>query len=116
MRSSEVDGVFVLSGRDVTRFRPGAQRRGLAGVWARSPYLHNGSIRTMQELLMPPAERAKTFHRGTRVYDTTQLGYVDDGVYLLDTTTPGNSNTGHDYGTDLSNEQKRELIDYLKTL
>src|SRR5207244_2861563 len=46
----------------------------LAGVWARSPFLHNGSVRTMEELLTSPAKRAKTFYRGSRVYDTAQLG------------------------------------------
>jgi hypothetical protein len=71
----------------------------MAGVWARSPYLHNGSVRTMKELLTPPAERAKTFHRGSKDYDTTQMGYTDSGSYLFDTSSRGNSNVGHDYGT-----------------
>lgn len=60
----------------------------MAGVWARSPYLHNASVRTMMELLTPPAARAKTFRRGTRVYDSKNMGYADDGAYLLDTTAP----------------------------
>lgn len=88
----------------------------LAGVWARSPYLHNGSVRTLSQLLTPPAARAKSFHRGSHVYDPTQMGYTDGGGYILDTTSPGNSNAGHDYGTDLTDAQKRELIEYLKTL
>jgi len=88
----------------------------LAGVWARSPYLHNGSVRTMRELIASPADRAKSFHRGSRIYDENQLGYINAGSYLLDTTTPGNSNAGHDYGADLSSTQKNELIEYLKTL
>ena len=88
----------------------------LAGVWARSPFLHNGSVRTMQELLAPPAARAKTFHRGSRIFDAAQMGYTDAGTYLLDTTTAGNSNTGHDYGTALAPDEKRELIEFLKTL
>ena len=88
----------------------------LAGVWARSPYLHNGSVRTLRELLAPPGQRAMKFHRGSRVFDTNDLGYVDEGPYLFDTITPGNSNSGHDYGTKLSDQQKRELIEYLKTL
>lgn len=88
----------------------------LAGVWARSPYLHNGSVRTMQELLTPSAERAKKFRRCSRVYDDAQMGYTDAGVYLFDTTTAGNSNAGHDYGTELSSMQKRELMEHLKTL
>lgn len=88
----------------------------LWGVWARAPFLHNGSIRTMQELLTPPAGRAKTFRRGSRVYDAAQMGYADEGAYLFDTSVPGNANTGHDYGTDLTVAQKRELIEYLKSL
>lgn len=88
----------------------------LSGVWARSPYLHNGSVRTMQELLTAPAQRAKTFHRGSQEYDANQMGYTDAGVYVFDATTEGNSNAGHDYGTKLSSEQKRELLEYLRTL
>jgi hypothetical protein len=88
----------------------------LDGVWARVPYLHNGSVRTMQELLTPPAQRAKTFHRGSQDYDTTQMGYTDVGAYVFDTATRGNSNAGHDYGTALTADEKRDLIEYLKTL
>jgi len=88
----------------------------LAGVWARSPYLHNGSVRTLSQLLTPPADRAKSFHRGSHLYDPVEMGYTDEGGYVLDTTSPGNSNAGHDYGTNLSDAEKRELIEYLKTL
>ena len=88
----------------------------LAGAWARSPYLHNGSVRTMRELLTPPATRAKSFHRGSRAYDSAQMGYTDEGAYVLDTTTPGSSNTGHNFGADLTDNEKGELIEYLKTL
>jgi hypothetical protein len=44
------------------------------------------------------------------------MGFTDEGAYVFDTTTPGNSNSGHDYGTDLSPNDKRDLIEYLKTL
>ena len=88
----------------------------MAGVWARSPYLHNGSVRTMQELLTSPSARAKSFQRGSRSYDAVQMGYTDEGSYRFDTTAAGNSNAGHAYGTELSHSQKRELIEYLKTL
>ncbi|HEV2840770.1 MAG TPA: hypothetical protein VGW39_05540 [Chthoniobacterales bacterium] len=88
----------------------------MEGVWARSPYLHNGSVRTMQELLTPPTQRAKTFHRGSQEFDATQMGFTDAGYYVLDTSTPGNSNSGHDYGTALTADQKRDLLEYLKTL
>jgi hypothetical protein len=88
----------------------------LTGVWARSPYLHNGSVRTMHELLMSPAERAKSFHRGSRAFDENEMGYTDAGAYLLDTSASGNSDSGHDFGTKLSGNDKRDLIEYLKTL
>ncbi len=88
----------------------------LTGVWARSPYLHNGSVRTMRELLASPSERAKSFHRGSRAFDEKEMGYTDDGAYVLDTSASGNSNSGHAYGTQLTADQKRELIEYLKTL
>jgi hypothetical protein len=88
----------------------------LSGVWARSPYLHNGSVRTMQELLTSPDQRAKTFHRGSRVFDEKEMGYTDEGTYVLDTASRGNSDSGHDYGTKLSDNEKRDLIEYLKTL
>ena len=88
----------------------------LNGAWARSPYLHNGSVRTMRELLTLPNDRAVTFHRGSHRYDPAQMGYTDEGAYLLDTRKPGNANSGHDYGTDLSATEKAELIEFLKTL
>jgi hypothetical protein len=88
----------------------------LGGVWARSPYLHNGSVRTMAELLTSPNERAKTFHRGSQTFDPMVMGFTDEGAYLFDTSTQGNSNSGHAYGTDLSAGEKQDLIEYLKTL
>jgi hypothetical protein len=88
----------------------------LSGVWARSPYLHNGSVRTMQDLLTPPQQRQMQFHRGSHQFDEAALGYTDEGAYLLDTSANGNSNSGHDYGTKLSVREKRDLIEYLKTL
>jgi hypothetical protein len=88
----------------------------MAGVWARSPYLHNGSVRTMEELLTAPAARAKSFRRGSRIFDEQAMGYRNEGPYVLDTTSAGNSNGGHDYGTVLSSAEKRDLIEHLKTL
>lgn len=88
----------------------------LGGVWARSPYLHNGSVRTMADLLRAPNERAKTFHRGSTRFDPAMMGYTDEGAYLFDTRTAGNSNAGHPYGTELSPSAKQELLEYLKTL
>ncbi|NUN50577.1 MAG: hypothetical protein HUU15_17335 [Candidatus Brocadiae bacterium] len=87
----------------------------LAGVWARAPYLHNGSVRTLADLLTAPADREKSWRRGSREYDRVALGFTDAGAYVLDTTAPGNSSAGHDYGTGLSPDEKRDLLEYLKT-
>jgi len=87
----------------------------LDAAWARSPYLHNGSVRTLWDLLQPPARRPATFRRGSRVFDVTTLGFVDEGPFVFDTRISGNANAGHDYGTDLGDDAKRDLIEYLKT-
>jgi hypothetical protein len=70
----------------------------------------------MHELLTSPAQRAKTFHRGSRMFDEKEMGYTDEGAYVLDTAGSGNSSSGHDYGTNLSESEKQDLIEYLKTL
>jgi hypothetical protein len=70
----------------------------------------------MQNCSRRPLHRAKFFQNGSHVYDPSQMGYTDQGEYFLDTNSLGNSNMGHDCGTSLSSSQKRELIEYLKTL
>ncbi len=95
----------------------------LDGIWIRAPYLHNGSVPNMRELLTPPAERTKTFFRGYDLYDPEALGFVSDveqddtgqRYFRYDTALAGNSNAGHTYGTTLSEEEKAALIEYLKT-
>lgn len=88
----------------------------LGGVWARSPYLHNGSVRTMWQLLEAPASRPQSFYRGAIDYDINAMGYVDAGPFVLSASETGNKPGGHDYGSKLTADQKRELIEYLKTL
>jgi hypothetical protein len=96
--------------------------RPLTGIWATAPYLHNGSVPNLKELLLPAARRSKTFFLGTREYDAEAVGYVDtptfDGVpsFQFDTALPGNSNAGHEYGAVLSDAQRKELLEFLKTL
>lgn len=93
--------------------------RPLNGVWSTAPYLHNGSVLDMVELLTPPAERKSEFRVGTTAFDPATLGYKDDGPFLFKTSQPdhpGNSNQGHAYGTELSAEEKLQLIEFLKTL
>jgi hypothetical protein len=70
----------------------------------------------MKELLTPPAKRATTFRRGSHQYDGNDMGYTDEGPYVLDTSTAGSANTGHTYGTAFLDREKRDLIEYLKTL
>lgn len=100
----------------------GYMAQALDGLWARAPYLHNGSVPTLADLLNDPAKRPKTFRTGYDVYDQTSVGFVSDGPeaaaagHLFDTALPGNSNIGHLYGTTLLEAEKRALLEYLKTL
>lgn len=99
----------------------------LDGLWLRAPYLHNGSVPTLTDLLNPPDKRPTRFCRGAEVYDWENLGFVSatkqvDGrescanQFLYDTKVAGNSNSGHLYGTALSADDKRALLEFLKTL
>jgi hypothetical protein len=93
--------------------------RPLTGVWATAPYLHNGSVPTLWHLLHPD-QRPGTFITGNPEYDPEKLGYVTSGKgWPFDTSQPGNSNIGHagdKYGTNLTEEQKSALLEYLKTI
>jgi hypothetical protein len=93
--------------------------RPLTGVWATAPYLHNGSVPTLWHLLHPDQRPAK-FIVGNREYDPAKLGYSTDGKgWTFDTSQPGNSNIGHagdKYGTNLTEDQKTALLEYLKTI
>jgi len=94
----------------------------LDGIWARAPYLHNGSVPNLDAMLEAPQNRPVTFYRGYDVYDPEHVGFVSTGPeaaqvgFFVDTNVPGNSNQGHLYGTDLTGPQKKDLIEYLKTL
>ncbi len=94
----------------------------LDGVWLRAPYLHNGSVPTLLDLLMPTAQRPILFWRGYDLYDPVKVGFVTTGPeaekrgFRYDISVPGNSNTGHLWGTDLSMEDKTALVEYMKSL
>lgn len=93
--------------------------RPLDGVWATAPYLHNGSVPSLAELLKPPAQRVRRFGVGNRQYDPAAVGYlstVADNPFLFDTGLPGNGNGGHLQGTDLDDAAKADLLEYLKSL
>lgn len=116
--------------------RPGYLNNLLDGLWLRAPYLHNGSVPTLRDLLKHPDERPKVFCRGNDVYDWENVGYVSSltssgdrpcgNLFLYDTAMTyehdgkvlgtGNGNGGHLYGTDLSETEKNELLEFLKTI
>ena len=74
-------------------------------------------MRTLVDLLKPSSERQPVFHVGSTEFDPAAVGFVDDPAYpAFDTTLPGNSNRGHEYGAELRPEEKRDLLEYLKSL
>lgn len=93
--------------------------RSLDGIWASAPYLHNGSVANLYELLRPAASRQKKFYVGSREFDPERVGF--DGSAgasrsLFDSSLPGNTNVGHEYGTALNEGQRIGLIEFLKSL
>ncbi|MCA0871086.1 hypothetical protein LCL97_09625 [Seohaeicola saemankumensis] len=96
--------------------------RTLNGIWATAPFLHNGSVPTLYDLLSPPEERPKSFTLGAWEFDPVKVGlapYDGPDGFVLDTTLPGNRNTGHDariFETTFSKEQREALVEFLKTL
>lgn len=121
------------------RRRVDAERTGgyvapaLDGLWSTAPYLHNGSVPTVWHLLYPD-QRPTVFEVGGHRLDYRRLGIEGvlgaDGVYqypqdyrpfskpaLYDTRLPGKSNRGHERQfAELSDEDKRRLLEYLKLL
>ncbi|MFL6964626.1 di-heme-cytochrome C peroxidase [Pseudomonas alvandae] len=103
--------------------------RPLAGVWATPPFLHNGSVPTIYQLLSPQDERATTFYKGTFEYDPRHLGYRTEAFangFLFDTKITGNHNSGHEFragergngviGRLLQPQERWALLEYLKVL
>jgi hypothetical protein len=99
------------------------EARVLQGIWAAAPYLHNGSVPTLTELLKPAAQRVKQFKIGP-AYDPASVGLAVEQTqfdYTVTTTDcsdlgSGNSNCGHEFGTQLTDSEKKALLEYLKTL
>ena len=99
------------------------ESRAMQGIWAAAPYLHNGSVPTLEDLLKPSDQRSKTFTIGPN-YDVAAVGIAKVQTKF---TTPlvttgcenlgsGNSNCGHEFGTSLPADDKKALLEYLKTL
>ena len=121
-----VDGEIIASGEEVSDHALLAYKaRPLNGVWSGAPYLHNGSVPNLYELLLPAEKRSKRFYLGVWEYDPIKVGYAQtarSGAFLFDARLPGNSNAGHEYGAGgdglppLTEEERRALLEYLKTL
>ncbi len=103
--------------------------RSLAGSWATAPYLHNNSVPTIYDLLKPAKQRPTVFLIPGREYNPKNLGFVyqqsdnraafKETDPVLDVSEPGNSNSGHEgpkFGTELSDADRYNLIEYLKTI
>jgi mono/diheme cytochrome c family protein len=98
------------------------------GVWATPPFMHNGSVPNLYEMLIPAAQRTKKFYLG-REFDPVKVG-VDtsgkSGTYMVDTTLVGSSNRGHSFenaplgdgviGPLLTEEERWAIVEYLKSI
>lgn len=99
------------------------ESRVLQGIWATAPYLHNGSVQSLTELLTPAEKRVAEFKVGPE-YDPDKVGLAANQTkfnFTLKTTgcddrNSGNSRCGHDYGTTFSDAEKKALLEYLKNL
>lgn len=115
------------------RYNEGYQAPPLDGIWATAPYLHNGSVPTLADLLQSsarPRKFTRSYRTDARDYDADRVGWKvtpvptdaatprngADARRIYDTSQPGRSNAGHTFGDDLSDEDRRALIEYLKTL
>lgn len=110
--------------------------RPLEGIWATPPFLHNGSVPNIYQLLSPVSERSEKFFVGRREYDPVSLGYditpLSKSGFWFDTTIEGNLNTGHEFragyvpykpgnppqygviGPELTPDERWQIIEYLK--
>ena len=97
-QQAQLDGFGTL---DLPQVIPAYKPRPLGGIWATPPFLHNGSVPTIYDLLSPVSERPKTFRVGSREYDPVKLGLKqpDSGYWVFDTSLDGNHNTGHEFNT-----------------
>ncbi|MDO8312448.1 MAG: cytochrome c [Sideroxyarcus sp.] len=94
----------------------------LDGLWLRAPFLHNGSVPTLRDLLEKASDRPEIFYRGCDIYNAVDVGFRSSGPdkdckfpFKFNTNEDGNRKDGHEYGTWLDDKQKNDLIEYLKT-
>lgn len=88
----------------------------MAGIFSTSPYFHNGSVRTLHDVLKPAKEREVVFMTGSNEYLPSELGLRSQGDYEYNTSELGKGNAGHEFGVQLSGPEKLALLEYLKSL
>jgi hypothetical protein len=121
----EMDGFRANDWRAPAAYRA----RPLNGIWATAPYLHNGSVPSLYQMLLPAERRDAVFFTGSRQFDPKVVGFATapfTGGFRFDTAIPGNSNRGHEFrnaphgggviGPELTDQERWDLIEYLKTL
>jgi mono/diheme cytochrome c family protein len=95
----------------------------LDGIWITAPYLHNGSVPTLEAVLnskLRPVYWSRDFSNPQ--YDYARVGWkfstepAPRGTAVYNTTLPGYGNYGHDFGDKLSGKERQAVIEYLKTL
>jgi hypothetical protein len=119
-----------MNGFRANKLRPtlSYRARNMNGIWASPPYLHNGSVPNLYELLLPASQRSRTFYVKDMEFDTQRVGYKTGktpGAFKFDTSKAGNSNSGHEYadgprkngviGPALTDEERWAIVEYLKT-
>ncbi|MCC8939037.1 cytochrome C [Bradyrhizobium sp. Arg68] len=125
---------------EVLALEPQYRARPLDGVWTTAPYLHNGSVPTLKDVLLPQGRRPSSFCVGSRKFDPLNVGLVTKvraseacaaGLTDFNVSLLGNSNRGHSFegtetditklptgviGPELTDAERRALLEYLKTL
>ncbi len=138
MERKLMDGYAQL---DIPQSQPMYMARPLAGIWATPPFLHNGSVPSLYEMLLPAYQRTKQFYVKTPLFDPRTVGFYtntgEKGAYLFDTSIRGNYNTGHEFrdgyrprqpndppgisrygiiGPAMSDDERWAIIEYLKIM
>lgn len=110
--------------KNIVRAPCGYKARPLDGIWATAPFLHNGSVPNLYELLSPLNERSEKFDVGSYLFDPVKVGYVTKvhNGSEVDVSTLGNANTGHIFdnmagaiGPKLSEQERYAIIEFLKS-
>ncbi len=144
-RRAQVEGIPLApnpaAGLPLPHGGAGYASRALEGIWATAPYLHNGSVPSLYELLLPSSRRSKSFYVGSRQFDAKAVGFrtaPEPGSFEFKVADengpiPGNSNAGHEGHGDseskgytetfedgawreFTDDERYALVEYMKAL